>query len=185
MRNTVQTLRASMLSIAEIRRARRDGTSPPSQAPAPEPSRVEAMAYEELREYRDRMVAEKQRIATELEGMKARQLPQAARADAVRQYRAIEAMLPQCNARLAALRLAADAERKARDAAQVAAREASGVVVKRLYADPAMAVPAKIIVALLDIIDRYQDSGAPLTDMEIEDLDGAAKWLEMNGAGDR
>lgn len=33
-----------------------------------------------------------------------------------------------------------------------------------------------IIGELLDIIDRYQDAGAPLTDEEIGTLDGAATW---------
>lgn len=42
-----------------------------------------------------------------------------------------------------------------------------------------------IIQALLEIIDRYQDAGAPLSDDEVATLNRAAEWLESNGGGDR
>lgn len=46
-------------------------------------------------------------------------------------------------------------------------------------------VPRRLIAALLEIVDRYQDAGAPLTDAEVAELDAAAGWLESTGGGDR
>ena len=43
----------------------------------------------------------------------------------------------------------------------------------------------RIIVDLLEIIDRKQDIGPPFTDAECATLDGAAQWLEANGVSER
>ena len=45
--------------------------------------------------------------------------------------------------------------------------------------------PRRIITALLELIDRYQDAGAPLADREVGELNAAAMWLESNGGGER
>lgn len=48
-----------------------------------------------------------------------------------------------------------------------------------------VAPTVKIIRALLDIIDRYEDAGLAHSDAEVAELNAAANWLELNGGGER
>lgn len=45
--------------------------------------------------------------------------------------------------------------------------------------------PRKIVAILLSILDRAQDAGFVRDDAEHVQMDGAARWLEEHGGGDR